>query len=149
MPLPTIAKATAYITRGPLLLVFDHVEYPDQAPQVPAGTMEPGETPSQAVLREAREETGLDDLQISRYLGDIVVGVETARGPEVHHRHFFHLLCPGPTPERWQHEETCGGTRAPIPLELYWVRMPHEIPEMDPVLSARLGDLLDGLSLGG
>jgi 8-oxo-dGTP pyrophosphatase MutT (NUDIX family) len=66
----TIGKVTAFIirgsqTRGELLLI----EHPNAGIQVPAGTVEAGETVSEAVLREAAEETGLAPLSISRYLG--------------------------------------------------------------------------------
>jgi 8-oxo-dGTP pyrophosphatase MutT (NUDIX family) len=65
-----LGKVTAFITRpgpaGEELLLFQH---PYAGVQIPAGTVEPGETPEQAVLREAWEETGLEGLQILRSLG--------------------------------------------------------------------------------
>jgi 8-oxo-dGTP pyrophosphatase MutT (NUDIX family) len=65
-----IEKVTAFITRkwnsDPELLLFKH---PHAGIQIPAGTVETGETPEEAVLREASEETGLSDLTISHYLG--------------------------------------------------------------------------------
>jgi 8-oxo-dGTP pyrophosphatase MutT (NUDIX family) len=64
-----IEKVTAFITRqsknGDELLLFEH---PYAGIQIPAGTVEDGETPEQAVLREAAEETGLTSLSIHRYL---------------------------------------------------------------------------------
>ncbi len=66
-----LGKVTAFITRstprGDELLLFEH---PYAGIQIPAGTMEPGETPEQAALREAREETGLTGLTVSRLLGE-------------------------------------------------------------------------------
>jgi 8-oxo-dGTP pyrophosphatase MutT (NUDIX family) len=68
-------KVTAFITRegaaGRELLVFAH-ENPAAGVQVPAGTVEPGEPPAQAVLREAWEETGLPALRIVRPLGLLI-----------------------------------------------------------------------------
>jgi 8-oxo-dGTP pyrophosphatase MutT (NUDIX family) len=65
-----LGKVTAFITRsgpaGEELLLFQH---PYAGVQIPAGTVEPGETLEQAVLREACEETGLEGLQIRRSLG--------------------------------------------------------------------------------
>jgi 8-oxo-dGTP pyrophosphatase MutT (NUDIX family) len=65
-----IQKVTAFITRrsegGHELLLLEH---PYAGIQIPAGTVEKNETPEQAVLREAAEETGLDSLSIFRYLG--------------------------------------------------------------------------------
>ncbi len=69
----TIGKVTAFITRetdsGRQLLVFRH---PSAGIQLPAGTMERGETPEIAVLREAHEETGLTDVEIAAHLGTMV-----------------------------------------------------------------------------
>lgn len=63
-------KVTAFITResqaGPELLLFEH---PYAGIQIPAGTVEEGEQPTEAVLREAAEETGLAALSLCRYLG--------------------------------------------------------------------------------
>ena len=48
-----------YITQGEKLLVLDYLDHSYLEPQVPGGTIEPGESPEEAALREAREETGL------------------------------------------------------------------------------------------
>jgi 8-oxo-dGTP pyrophosphatase MutT (NUDIX family) len=65
-----VEKVTAFVTRsseeGHDLLLFQH---PNAGVQVPAGTVEAGETPEAAVLREAVEETGLAPLTIRRALG--------------------------------------------------------------------------------
>jgi len=65
-----VEKVTAFVTRetagGRLLLVFRH---PLNGIQLPAGTVELGESPETAVMREAREETGLDGLRLVRPLG--------------------------------------------------------------------------------
>jgi 8-oxo-dGTP pyrophosphatase MutT (NUDIX family) len=65
-----VEKVTAFITRrsteGRDLLLFEH---PNAGIQIPAGTVEKGEMPEEAVLREAAEETGLASLSIHRYLG--------------------------------------------------------------------------------
>lgn len=66
----TVDKVTAFITRpsqrGTELLLFEH---PNAGNQIPAGTVEAGETPEQAVVREATEETGLTSLSVRQYLG--------------------------------------------------------------------------------
>jgi 8-oxo-dGTP pyrophosphatase MutT (NUDIX family) len=67
-----IEKATAFITRpsqdGYDLLLFKH---PYAGVQIPAGTVEDDETPAEAVIREAAEETGLSPsaMSVCRYLG--------------------------------------------------------------------------------
>ena len=50
-----VKKVYAYITRADRLLVFRHVDFPEAGVQVPGGTMDAGETPEGAVLREAAE----------------------------------------------------------------------------------------------
>jgi 8-oxo-dGTP pyrophosphatase MutT (NUDIX family) len=62
---PVLDKVTGFVTRGRELLVFRH---PTAGVQLPAGTVEAGETPEAAVLREVREEAGLVETRIVRRL---------------------------------------------------------------------------------
>jgi 8-oxo-dGTP pyrophosphatase MutT (NUDIX family) len=75
-----LEKVTAFITSddGRSLLLFQH---PNAGVQIPAGTVEADETPAEAVLREAAEETGLAiaSLSVRRYLG-----CREAKRPEGH-----------------------------------------------------------------
>jgi 8-oxo-dGTP pyrophosphatase MutT (NUDIX family) len=65
-----LEKVTALVmrpsARGDELLLFRH---PYVGIQIPAGTVDPGETPDAAVLRETHEETGLREVSIVGYLG--------------------------------------------------------------------------------
>ncbi|MFN8373982.1 MAG: NUDIX domain-containing protein [Anaerolineae bacterium] len=67
-----VRKATAFITRdtthGREVLIFRH---PLAGIQLPAGTVEAGETVEQGVLREVLEETGLSSVHIVEHLGVI------------------------------------------------------------------------------
>ncbi|MFG2106652.1 NUDIX hydrolase [Micromonospora chersina] len=73
MTVPPRLRVAAYVLRrtpeGPELLVFDHVDFPEAGTQVPAGGMEPGETPTQAAVREVAEETGLTGVEAVAELG--------------------------------------------------------------------------------
>ena len=65
-----LEKVTAFVTRqtsiGIDLLLFRH---PTAGIQIPAGTVEAHETPSDAVLREIHEETGLKEVALKTHIG--------------------------------------------------------------------------------
>lgn len=139
----TAEKVIAYITHRDKLLVFSHPHHPEAGIQVPAGTVEAGESPQDAVLREAREETGLDGLEIRAYLGAREYDLSPYGRSEVQRRHFFHLALHGEAPARWRHyeEHPSDGSPEPIAFELFWVTFPGEVPG----LVAGQGDLLSKL----
>ncbi len=68
---PTVHKVTCFI-----ICPGDHerelllIQHPYAGVQIPAGTAEPGEEPKAAALREALEESGLQELMLVRWLGD-------------------------------------------------------------------------------
>ncbi len=137
-------KVFAYITQGDLLLVFTHADFPEAGIQVPAGTVEPGEDPVDAVMREAYEETGLDNLALDAFLGDYCRDMSDYGLDEIHHRYYYHLRCPDRTPATWSHWERSphGQTAAePIQFDFYWVRLPDEVPD----LIAGHGQMIDRL----
>lgn len=64
-------KVTAFILRPAKgrkieILIFRH---PNAGLQLPAGTVEPGEAPETAVLREVEEESGLTEIRLVKKLG--------------------------------------------------------------------------------
>ncbi|HEY9290887.1 MAG TPA: NUDIX domain-containing protein [Microlunatus sp.] len=67
---PAQRKVTVYVIRNvagdPELVTFWH---PGGGRQIPAGTVEPGESYDAAALREAGEETGLTDIELIDDLG--------------------------------------------------------------------------------
>jgi 8-oxo-dGTP diphosphatase len=127
-----VEKVYAYITHGNKLLVFNHTQYPEAGIQVPGGTVEESERPEDAVLREVKEETGLDKLEIISYLG--MQSFEFFRNGQkgIQHRHFFHLRYVGPFIDGWRHDERTpsDGHPRPIEFEFYWVKFPNEMPEL-------------------
>jgi 8-oxo-dGTP pyrophosphatase MutT (NUDIX family) len=140
--LPTHGKAFVYITYGNRLLIFSHPHVPAAGLQVPAGSMLEGEAPEVAALREAREETGLEDLRVVRFLGEIRRDRADVGKAEIHRRFFFHLECESKPPERWQHYEMdpSDGSEPPL-FEFWWVPLPDGVPE----LIAGHGEMLPAL----
>ena len=67
---PAVRKVTAFVTRtgarGDELLLFRH---PFAGVQIPAGTVDDGETVEEAAVREAEEETGIAGFRMRGYLG--------------------------------------------------------------------------------
>jgi 8-oxo-dGTP pyrophosphatase MutT (NUDIX family) len=134
-------RVIAYILRDDLLLVFVHEE--DANPllesglQVPGGTVEPGETPEEAVLREAWEETGLEGLRIVRYLGSDAFDARPA-ADAILQRHFFQLAVDADPPAEWRHVETRSADGSgPHPFLLFWIPIVKA-----PLLAGSMGALV-------
>jgi 8-oxo-dGTP pyrophosphatase MutT (NUDIX family) len=134
-------KVFAYITSRDRLLVFRHPLEPSAGIQVPAGTVEPGEEPDSAVLREAWEETGLAGLRLAEFLGEREYVHYSL--PEVHQRYFYHLECEGDPPDTWQHwEQNASDGSGDHLFELFWVPLPYGVPALVAAHEALLPQLL-------
>ena len=143
-----VHKVVAYITDGDRLLVFSHPHHPEAGIQVPAGTVEENESPREAVLREAQEETGLDDLEIQSYLGVREHDLSAHGQAEIQRQHFFHLVFRGEAPVRWRHYEKhpSKGSAEQIQFELFWVKFPGGVPELTGDQGALLPKLRSAVS---
>lgn len=121
---PVVQKVVAYIVHAGQLAVFIHLDDSDpvfeSGLQVPAGTIEPGETTEQAVLREAHEESGLTGLNVVASLGFADYDVRPGK-QQVHRRHFFQISVAGPVEGTWDHVETDGGTGEARPFRFSWI----------------------------
>jgi 8-oxo-dGTP pyrophosphatase MutT (NUDIX family) len=93
-------KSFSYIIRlnlaGPELLVFDSLEEPGL--EVPKGSAQPGETPTQVAVREVEEESGLTGLTLIAELGVTLWQDEE--------QHFFLFRANGPLPDQFDHVVT-------------------------------------------
>lgn len=139
-----VRKAFAYITQGHKLLVFEQPDAPEAGIQVPAGSIEPYETPPAAALREAQEETGLTKLAVVSFLGEHSYDMSRWK-PEIHQRYFYHLVCTEETPATWEHGERFPSDQPDHDgsithlFKFYWVEIdacPDLIAEHDHFLNA-------------
>lgn len=139
-----VDKVVVYITRGGRLLVFTQPDYPEAGTQVPAGTIEPGETPEEAARREACEETGLERLSGWRFLGERERDMADYGRDEVQRRFFFHARCDDPNvAERWRWTERfpSEGEDPEVLFELFWAPLRPTPPDLVAGQEALLAEL--------
>lgn len=119
----TVEKAYAYLTRqvesGLELLVFEELPEPSGL-EVPKGTVESGETPREAVVRELREETGVNEID---GLHKITSDHWPHRSkPKEYHRHFFHLSTDHER-DRWHHVVTGDDDDSGDVYRCFWIAL--------------------------
>ena len=155
----TKRKGFAYVTHGARgrerLLIFSHPNAPEAGLQVPAGTLEDGESPADGALREAIEETALTDLELVGFLGEDRRDMREFGRAELNHRFFFHVRCTSASPpERWRNyeeypsDQVDAGSVVERPLfELFWVPLPDGVPPLAPGHDRFLDLLVERLGL--
>lgn len=121
-----VPKVCAYVTRdeGRQLLVFEGPEY-DRF-QVPKGTVEPGERPADAVLRELFEESGVRSVASSRLIAsDVWTRRRTANGVKKYLRYFYHLEA-DVRRDGWDHVVTGEGKERGSTFRYSWLDLPTD-----------------------
>ncbi|UPL04515.1 DNA mismatch repair protein MutT [Pseudomonas sp. IsoF] len=122
----------------PCILLFRH---PLAGVQLVKGSIENGETPREAALRELHEESGIHNATIGDDLGCWDSG-------HLGQTWSFHLCrAEGVLPERWLHQtlDDHGHT-----FEFFWAALDHlPYAECHPVFQRALGYLSNSLKLGG
>ena len=135
-----VEKVVAYVTRqrerASELLVFTHTDFPDAGVQVPAGTVQRGEEPETALMRELEEETGKRGFRLMR---KIARDEYVAPDGETRLRHIYHLSAPEGLPDRWRWGERFG-TPEQITFDLYWIAL-RPLPKLAGGLSDYLAEL--------
>ncbi|MFJ7666227.1 NUDIX domain-containing protein [Lysinibacillus sp. NPDC097195] len=114
-----LEKAFGYITRQyegrRQVLVFEQ-NTAGAGIQIPKGTVEEGETPLEAVMREMEEETGLTNLCVQ---GLIAQDYAEHYSGALQKRYFYHLTSID-LRHTWQHKPT-GVNEANLLFTLYWM----------------------------
>ena len=102
---PVIKACACLVDSRGRLLVFDHPE--DGGMQLPKGTVEPGETPDDAVRRELLEESGIVHDGALQSLGTMDRECEAGVEGNVHRHaqlwHVYLLRTGGALPETFEH----------------------------------------------
>ncbi|MFK7921030.1 MAG: NUDIX domain-containing protein [Bacteroidia bacterium] len=141
---PEKEKVLAYIIRrvGGIseLLVFTQVAFPEAGTQVPAGTIEKDENRLDAVIREVREESGLDKFKAIHFLGSTTYIAKSKA--EIHNRHFYQLDYEGESSDKFEHEVGGKGLDAQMVFSFEWVDI-----ENLPRLIADQGDYISKINL--
>lgn len=101
---------------APEILVFQH---PEAGLQVPAGTVEAGEAPEAAVLREVLEEAGIARVEIRAKLDTYELYRESHR--QWHRRHVFLLAPTEALPEAWEQTVVSDGEDSGLRLAYLWL----------------------------
>lgn len=134
-------RVFTYITRGDQLLILEYVDGRYLQPQIPGGTVEAGEQPEQAALREAQEETGLAALEVVSYLGSFERDLTDIGRDETIVAWFFHLHTDEATPHRWRHFENDSSEGLdPVEFAVSWAPLDN-LPELGGIDEAMLAEL--------
>ena len=127
-----VACVTDGARRDPVrLLVIRHVEFPALRPQLPGGTLEPGESVVTGALRESAEETSLTALRVVAHLGARLIGPPRSMAAETLDTRFVHLEHARPTPGSWASVEATpheGGP--PVAYVCEWAAL-DALPPLD------------------
>jgi 8-oxo-dGTP pyrophosphatase MutT (NUDIX family) len=118
-------RVVAYVTRqGPTGLDLLTIEQGDieAGVQVPAGRLDPGESPEQGLAREIEEETGITGVSIVRRLAD-AEEFERLYGRGAHRSHAFHAEVAAEGPDEWEHRVSGSGADAGFVYRCRWVRL--------------------------
>jgi len=126
-------KVTAFIVRPSRagfneLLVHSFAADPSLPMRLPGGGIQEQETPEQALMRELREETGLEALHLVRKLG--VQAYYKAYFEADVERHDFLLRSLIDLPDQWEHRVGGNGGDAGAVFRFHWLN-PQALTNID------------------
>lgn len=138
-------KAVAYITRrvahNVQVAVFEHdKEWSEAGLQVPAGTIDEGETPETAVVREAEEESGLKSLKVVRKIDEYQMYRHTHG--EYNRRHVYELESTESPQEEWECVVAGGGEDKGMRFHYRWMNVEEAMYRLAGSLGSSLQKIL-------
>lgn len=144
-------KVVVYVISREHVLAFYHSDYPEVGYQVPAGTVESGETPQQAAKRELFEEAGLD-VPLERFN---LLGVESHDmrpfKRELHKRTFYYVTVDEQVSGTWLHHELHANSQAdavPTKFHYEWISTRYDINGLLSVGQGKLFSEIPGVGKG-
>ncbi|WP_281657804.1 NUDIX domain-containing protein [Halobacillus sp. Cin3] len=119
-------KVYGYITRfykeKPQVLVFQH-SVPEAGIQIPKGTVNPGEDPLHAVVREMVEETGLTSVYVEKLLAvDKWMNTDSKQ-----HKRYFYQLNTTELKDNWAHHPIGGREERGLTFHFFWISSEEEV----------------------
>ncbi|KAA0564628.1 NUDIX domain-containing protein [Bacillus sp. CH30_1T] len=122
-----IKKAYGYVTRvrdeKTQVLVFRHKNIPEAGIQVPKGTVKEYEDTYNAVIREIKEETGIQWFEVNKLISEDYW--ENDDGA-IHNRYFYKIICKEIADE-WEHNPTGGGEEKGLTFQFFWISSDEEV----------------------
>ncbi|WP_234447096.1 NUDIX hydrolase [Virgibacillus salexigens] len=124
--LKPIQKAYGYVTRvkegKPQVLVFQH-PIAEAGIQIPKGTVKEGEDTFNAVIREIKEETGLDNFEVE----DLIAEDFWENDDGTIHNRFFYKIKATEVKDEWDYQPTGGGEEDGLIFRFFWISSKDEI----------------------
>jgi len=125
-----VEKVQAYLTRetalGRELLVFNQQTNPYDLVEVPGGTVDPGEPPDDAVLREVAEESGLAARIVRKLAADLR---DAPKHREL--RHVYLVATDHDLPDTWLHTVTGNGEDCDMQFRYFWLPLAEAKQQLD------------------
>jgi 8-oxo-dGTP pyrophosphatase MutT (NUDIX family) len=122
-----IKKAYGYVTRvrdeKTQVLVFRHKDIPEAGIQIPKGTVKEDEDTYNAVIREIKEETGIQSFEVNNLISEDYW--ENDDGA-IHNRYFYKIIC-NEFADEWEHNPTGGGEEKGLTFQFFWISSDEEV----------------------
>ena len=147
--LPIIEKACACVVQRGRVLVFRH-PHSTGGVQLPKGTIEPGESPENAVIRELAEESGLRLSAAPKLVAEMkFTGAAKKAFPEklpTQQRWFvFRFDAVDTLPEHWTHTATGSPAEHGLVFDYFWHPLSESFAAAHRDSDARFATVIDAL----